>query len=204
MAQPLPAATGPAHKRRLSLLRILEMNLGFFGLQFAFGLQQGQMAPILSWLGAGEARLPMLQLAGPVTGLLVQPLVGALSDATCWRLGRRLPYVLAGAVLTSLGLALMPFSTSLLMAASLLWLIDAGANTTMEPYRAYIADRLDAGAQPTGFLVQAAFTGLAQSLAYLTPSLLLYQLGVSGSASAAASDRYSAQSVPQIEAIRCR
>ncbi|WP_333573943.1 MFS transporter [Sphingomonas sp.] len=161
-------------KPRLSLWRILEMNLGFLGLQFSFGLQQGNMAPIYSYLGASEASLPLLQLAGPMTGLLVQPIIGAMSDRTASRWGRRTPYFLVGAVLCSLGLFFMPLSSSIVMAVSLLWLLDAGNNITMEPYRAYVSDRLDASQHGLGFLTQSAFTGLAQMLAFLTPSLLVW------------------------------
>ncbi|MDE2403450.1 MAG: MFS transporter [Sphingomonadales bacterium] len=153
------------------------MNLGFLGLQFSFGLQQGNMVPIYSWLGADEASLPILQLAGPVTGLLIQPLIGAMSDRTHSRWGRRTPYFLIGAVMCSLGLFLMPHSASLLMAASLLWLLDAGNNVTMEPYRAYVSDRLDDSQHEIGFLSQSAFTGLAQCLAFLSPSILVYWFG---------------------------
>lgn len=169
--------SGVGRKPHLSLARIVEMNLGFLGLQFSFGLQQGNMVPIYSWLGADEANLPILQLAGPMTGLLIQPLIGALSDRTSSRLGRRTPYFLIGAVMCSLALFAMPFSGTILMAASLLWLLDAGNNTTMEPYRAYVSDRLDVDQHQIGFLTQSAFTGLAQSLAYLTPSILVYWLG---------------------------
>ncbi|MEP9402024.1 MFS transporter [Sphingomonas silueang] len=164
----------PRLKPRLSLPRILEMNLGFLGLQFSFGLQQGNMAPIYSYLGASEAAIPALQLAGPMTGLLVQPLIGALSDRTDTRLGRRTPYFLVGAVLCALGLFFMPLSSSLLMAVSLLWILDAGNNITMEPYRAYVSDRLNEDQHQIGFLSQSAFTGLAQMLAFLTPSLLVW------------------------------
>ena len=162
-----------AHRPQLSLLRILEMNLGFLGLQFSFGLQQGNMGPIYSYLGADESQLPLLQLAGPMTGLLVQPLIGALSDRTDSRWGRRTPYFLLGAVICSLGLFAMPLAASIVMAASLMWILDAGNNITMEPYRAYVADRLDPDQRNTGFLTQSAFTGLAQMLGYLTPSLLV-------------------------------
>lgn len=158
---------------RLSLPRIVEMNLGFFGLQFSFGLQQANMTPIYTFLGADEATMPLLWLAGPMTGLIIQPLVGALSDRTRSKLGRRTPYFLIGAVICSLCLFLMPYSSALWMAASLLWLLDAGNNITMEPYRAYVADRLEPGQRPAGFLVQSAFTGLAQCLSYATPSLLV-------------------------------
>ncbi len=164
----------PERKPRLSTARILEMNLGFLGLQFSFGLQQGNMAPIYGYLGASEAALPLLQLAGPVTGLIVQPLIGAWSDRTNSRLGRRTPYFLAGALLCAIGLFFMPLSSSLLMAASMLWILDAGNNITMEPYRAYVSDRLNQDQHQAGFLTQSAFTGLAQMLAFLTPSLLVW------------------------------
>ena len=160
-------------KPHLSLSRILQMNLGFLGLQFSFGLQQGNMAPIYSYLGASEAALPLLQLAGPMTGLIVQPIIGAMSDRTNSKWGRRTPYFVAGAVLCSLALAGMPFSSSILMAASLLWILDAGNNITMEPYRAYVADRLNHDQHEIGFLTQSAFTGLAQMLAFATPWILV-------------------------------
>lgn len=166
-------AVGRIAPPRLSLPRIVEMNLGFFGLQFSFGLQQANMTPIYTFLGADEATMPLLWLAGPMTGLLIQPLVGALSDRTRSKLGRRTPYFLIGAVICSLCLFLMPNSSTLWMAASLLWLLDAGNNITMEPYRAYVADRLEPGQRPAGFLVQSAFTGLAQCLSYAAPSLLV-------------------------------
>lgn len=159
-------------KPRLSLLRIVEMNIGFFGLQFSFGLQQANMGPIYGFLGADEAAMPLLWLAGPMTGLIVQPIVGAMSDRTDTRLGRRTPYFLVGAVICTLALFAMPYSSALWMAASLLWILDAGNNITMEPYRAYVADRLAADQRPVGFLTQSAFTGLAQTLSYLAPSLL--------------------------------
>lgn len=163
-----------AHRPRLSLPRILEMNLGFLGLQFSFGLQQGNMGPIYSYLGADEAQLPVLGLAGPITGLLVQPIIGALSDRTQSRWGRRTPYFIAGAVLCALGLFAMPLASSLMIAVSLLWILDAGNNITMEPYRAYVSDRLNPDQRQAGFLTQSAFTGLAQCLAFLTPSLLVW------------------------------
>jgi maltose/moltooligosaccharide transporter len=161
-------------KPRLSLRQICEMNLGFFGLQFSFGLQQSNVSAIYSYLGADEASMPLLWLAGPVTGLLVQPLIGAMSDRTHSRLGRRTPYFLIGALICSLGLLAMPYSPSLWAAAALLWLLDAGNNTTMEPYRAYVSDRLDSQQHSLGFLTQSAFTGLAQMLSYLTPSIMVY------------------------------
>lgn len=161
-----------SQKPRLSLARIVEMNVGFFGLQFSFGLQQANMGPIYGFLGADEASMPLLWLAGPMTGLIIQPIVGAMSDRTNTRLGRRTPYFLIGAVICSICLFLMPYSPALWAAAGLLWLLDAGNNITMEPYRAYVADRLSADQRSVGFLTQSAFTGLAQTLSYLAPTLL--------------------------------
>ncbi len=170
MTASAPAAPAP----RLSLLSIVNMNIGFLGLQFSFGLQQSNMAPIYRYLGADEATLPLLWLAGPMTGLLVQPLVGALSDRTTSRWGRRTPYFLVGAILCSLCLFAMPYSPALWAAASLLWILDAANNITMEPYRAYVGDRLPEDQRPLGYLTQASFTGLAQTLSYLAPSLLVW------------------------------
>lgn len=162
------------HKPHLSFSQILNMNVGFLGIQFSFGLQQANMSPIYQMLGADGKDLPYLWLAGPITGLLVQPLVGALSDRTTHRSGRRTPYFLFGALLCSLGLLAMPFSPALWFAAGLLWILDAANNVTMEPYRAYVSDRLPETQHASGFLTQASFTGLAQTLAYLTPSLLVF------------------------------
>ena len=161
-------------KPRLSFWQILNMNVGFFGIQFSFGLQQANMSPIYAYLGADGKSLPLLWLAGPVTGLIVQPIVGALSDRTGSKHGRRTPYFLIGAILCSLGLLVMPFSPALWFAAGLLWILDAANNITMEPYRAYVSDRLNADQHAQGFLTQSAFTGLAQTLAYLAPSILVW------------------------------
>ncbi|MDQ1922706.1 MFS transporter [Massilia pseudoviolaceinigra] len=160
-------------KPTLSFWQIVNMNVGFFGIQFSFGLQQSSMSPIYNYLGADEASLPYLWLAGPVTGLIVQPIVGAMSDRTVTRWGRRTPYFLLGAILCSIGLLFMPFSPTLWMAASLLWILDAANNVTMEPYRAFVSDKLDPAQHSLGFMTQSAFTGLGQTLAYLTPSLLV-------------------------------
>lgn len=153
--------------------QVLSMNFGFFGIQYSFGLQQSNMSPIYRYLGAEEATLPLLWLAGPMTGLIVQPIVGAMSDRTLSARGRRTPYFLVGAVLCSLALVAMPFSPTLWMAAGLLWILDAGNNIAMEPYRAFVSDRLAASQHSLGFLTQSAFTGLGQTLAYLTPALLV-------------------------------
>ena len=151
------------------------MNVGFFGIQYSFGLQQSAVTPIYDFLGASPDQIPILHLAGPVTGLLVQPIVGALSDKT-WspKFGRRKPYFLIGAILCSLALLAFPFSSSLWMAAGLLWILDAGNNTAMEPYRALIADTLDRDQQPLGFQMQSFFTGFGQVLANV--SLFVFPL----------------------------
>jgi maltose/moltooligosaccharide transporter len=162
------------HKPHLSFWQIINMNVGFFGIQFSFGLQQSNMSPIYGYLGADEASLPYLWLAGPMTGLIVQPIIGAMSDKTTSKLGRRTPYFLIGALLCSLGLLFMPFSPTLWMAASLLWILDTGNNVTMEPYRAFVSDKLSTIQTDIGFLVQSAFTGLAQTLAYLSPVILVW------------------------------
>lgn len=153
-------------KPKLSFWQIINMNVGFFGIQYSFGLQQSAVNPIYDMLGASPDEIPFLNLAGPVTGLLVQPIIGALSDKT-WipRFGRRKPYFFIGAIMCSIALFFYPFSSSLWMAAGLLWILDAGNNTAMEPYRAFIADKLDPSQQPTGFQAQSFFTGFGQTLA---------------------------------------
>mgnify|MGYP003593438830 FL=1 len=166
-------------KPKLNFWQILSMNVGFFGIQYSFGLQQSAVNPIYDFLGASPDQIPLLNLAGPVTGLLVQPLIGALSDKT-WhpKWGRRKPFFLIGALLCSIALLLFPFSSSLWMAAGLLWILDAGNNTAMEPYRAFIADKLDEEQQPLGFQMQSFFTGLGQTLANL--SLFIFPMIIIG------------------------
>ncbi len=152
------------------------MNVGFFGIQYSFGLQQSAVNPIYDFLGASPDELPLLNLAGPLTGLLIQPIIGALSDKT-WLPkfgGRRKPYFFIGALVCSIALFLFPFSSSLWMAAGLLWILDAGNNTAMEPYRAFIADKLDESQQPMGFQAQSFFTGFGQTLANV--SLFIFPL----------------------------
>jgi maltose/moltooligosaccharide transporter len=160
-------------KPHLTFSQVVNMNVGFFGIQYSFGLQQSNMSPIYKYLGADEATLPLLWLAGPVTGLIVQPIIGAMSDRTITRYGRRTPYFLIGAILCSICLLFMPFSPALWMAASLLWILDAANNVTMEPYRAFVSDKLPEKQHGLGFLTQSAFTGLGQTLAYLTPTILV-------------------------------
>lgn len=164
------------NKIKLNFWQIINMNVGFFGIQYSFGLQQSAVNPIYDFLGASPDELPILNLAGPLTGLLIQPIIGALSDKT-WSPkfgGRRKPYFFIGALICSLALFLYPFSSSLWMAAGLLWILDVGNNTAMEPYRAFIADKLDESQQPTGFQAQSFFTGFGQTLANV--SLFIFPL----------------------------
>lgn len=161
------------NKPRLSFWSIISMNVGFFGIQYSFGLQQTNMTPIYSYLGANPDEIPLLNLAGPMTGLIIQPIVGAMSDKTLSKWGRRRPYFLVGAILCSITLFFMPFSSALWMAAGLLWILDAGNNITMEPYRAFVSDKLPPQQHATGFLSQSFFTGLGITLANLTPGLLV-------------------------------
>ncbi len=162
-------------KPRLSFAQIINMNVGFFGIQYSFGLQQSAVNPIYDFLHATPDQIPLLNLAGPLTGLIIQPIIGALSDKT-WhpRWGRRTPYFLIGAMVCSIALFLFPFSSALWMAAGLLWVLDAGNNTAMEPYRAFIADKLDPSQQATGFQAQSFFTGFGQTLANI--SLFIFPL----------------------------
>jgi maltose/moltooligosaccharide transporter len=163
-------------KLKLSFWQIINMNVGFFGIQYSFGLQQSAVNPIYDFLGASPDQLPILNLAGPLTGLLIQPIIGAMSDRT-WMPkfgGRRKPYFFIGALLCSIALFLFPFSSSLWMAAGLLWVLDAGNNTAMEPYRAFIADTLEPSQQATGFQAQSFFTGFGQTLANI--SLFIFPL----------------------------
>ena len=162
-------------KKQLSFWQILTMNFGFFGVQFSFGLQQSNMSAIYRYLGANEAELPMLWLAGPVTGLLVQPVIGAISDGT-WspKFGRRKPFFLIGALIASLALIAMPFSSSIWMAASLLWILDAANNIALEPYRAFVSDKLPKKQYSIGFLMQSFFTGLGSIVSNFTPVILVF------------------------------
>lgn len=168
-------------KPRLSFSQIINMNVGFFGIQYSFGLQQSAVNPIYDMLGAQPHEIPILNLAGPMTGLLIQPIIGALSDKT-WspRFGRRKPYFFIGAVFCSICLFLYPFSSSLWMAAGLLWVLDAANNTAMEPYRALIADTMPEDQYAKGFLTQSFFTGLGITLANV--SLFVFQKYIPGTA----------------------
>jgi maltose/moltooligosaccharide transporter len=156
------------------------MSFGFLGIQFGWGLQLANMSAVYERLGASPDRVPLLWLAAPLTGLLVQPVIGALSDRTWGPLGRRRPYFLTGAILASIALFVMPTSTSLLMAASLLWILDASINISMEPFRAFVADKLPMSQRTQGFVMQSLMIGIGASLANALPWVFA-RLGVTGS-----------------------
>ena len=166
-------------KPRLSFGQIWNMSFGFLGIQFGWGLQLANMSPIYKYLHAEESTLPYLWLAGPITGLLIQPIIGSMSDRTWNRLGRRRPYFLVGAILASVALFLMPNSSALWMAAGLLWILDASINITMEPFRAFVADKLPEDQRTLGFVMQSWFIGIGQTLANGLP-FLFSALGVVG------------------------
>lgn len=166
-------------KPRLSFRQIWNMNFGFLGIQFGWGLQLANMSAIYTKLGADPEHIPILWLAGPVTGLLVQPIIGAMSDRTWCRLGRRRPYFLVGAILASAALFLMPDSSALWLAATLLWILDASINISMEPFRAFVADKLNSEQRTTGFIMQSFFIGIGATMANALP-LIFRNFGVTG------------------------
>lgn len=169
-------------KPRLSFWQIWNMNFGFLGIQFGWGLQLANMSAIYTKLGASPDSIPILWLAGPITGLLVQPLIGAMSDRTWNKLGRRKPYFLVGALLASVALFLMPDSPALWAAASLLWILDASINISMEPFRAFVSDKLNSDQSTTGFIMQSFFIGIGATLANALP-LIFSNMGMKGLAS---------------------
>ncbi|MFN8310825.1 MAG: MFS transporter [Chitinophagales bacterium] len=170
-------------KPRLSALDIFNMSFGFLGIQIGFGLQGANMSRIFQTLGASEDQIPGLWLAAPLTGLLVQPVIGYFSDRTWSRWGRRKPYFFAGAVLSSIALLFMPHVSALWMAAGMLCILDASINISMEPFRALVADKLPEEQQTEGFAMQSILIGLGSLLASLSP-LLFKAVGISNTAAA--------------------
>ncbi len=167
-------------RKRLNFWQLFNMSFGFLGIQFGWGLQLANMSAVYERLGAKPDEVPLLWLAAPLTGLLVQPIVGAMSDRTWGRLGRRRPYFLIGAILASIALFFMPTSTSLWMAASLLWILDGSINISMEPFRAFVADKLVASQRTAGFVMQSLMIGIGASFANALP-WALGKMGVVGS-----------------------
>lgn len=167
-------------KTKLNFWQIWNMCFGFFGIQFGWSLQMGNMSAIYEFLGASPEEIPGLWLAAPMTGLLVQPIVGYLSDRT-WHptLGRRRPFFLIGAILSSMALFYMPNASAVWMAAGTLWILDSCINITMEPFRAFVADNLDESQQSYGYAMQSMFIGAASFIAGFLPGLLVSWFGVS-------------------------
>ena len=166
------------NKPRLGFWQIWNMSFGFLGIQFGWGLQMANMSAIYEYLGARADQIPILWLAAPLTGLIVQPVIGHMSDHTWNRLGRRRPYFLTGAILSSLALLFMPNSSALWMAAGLLWILDASINISMEPFRAFVADLLPEDQRTRGFAMQSIFIGLGAVIASAMPYLLTNLFGV--------------------------
>ena len=160
-------------KPKLSIVEIINMSVGFFGIQFGWDLQRANMGRIYENLGANPDQVPLLFLAAPLTGLLVQPVIGYLSDRT-WhpKWGRRRPYFMVGAILSSIALFFMPHSSALWMAAGLLWILDTCGNIAMEPFRAFVTDKLPDSQVNRGFIMQSLMIGLGGSIASALPWMM--------------------------------
>ncbi|HTX88716.1 MAG TPA: MFS transporter [Bacteroidales bacterium] len=166
------------NKPALSFWQIWNMSFGFLGIQFGWGLQMANMSAIYSYLGARAGDIALLWLAAPVTGVLIQPLIGQASDRTWTRLGRRRPFILGGAILASIALILMPNSASIWMAAGLLWVLDGTINASMQPFRALVADNLPAEQSSRGFAIQSLFIGLGGTIASALPWMMIHWFGI--------------------------
>src|SRR5690625_1429594 len=162
------------HKPELSFWQVWNMCFGFLGIQFGFALQTADVSRIFHTLGASLEQIPALWVAAPITGLLVQPIVGYCSDRTWTRLGRRRPYFLGGAILATVSLIWMPNASALWVAAALLWLMDASINVSMEPFRAFVGDQLPEHQRPLGFSMQSLFIGVGAVVASAMPWLLAH------------------------------
>src|ERR1035437_10043050 len=159
-------------KQQLSFWQIWNMSFGFLGIQFGFALQNANVSRIFETLGASIDSIPILWIAAPVTGLIVQPIIGYMSDKTWGKLGRRRPYFLSGAILASLALLIMPNSPVLWIAAGMLWIMDASINISMEPFRAFVGDMLPSEQRTTGFSMQSFFIGTGAIVASALPYIM--------------------------------
>jgi len=177
-------------KSKLSLFSIINMSIGFMGIQFGWGLQMANMSAIYEYLGANPDQIPILWLAAPLTGLLVQPIIGKMSDGTWTRLGRRRPYFLVGAVLATIALLGMPFSGTLIMAAGLLWILDGSVNISMEPFRAFVADKLPEEQHTLGYSFQTIFISLGAVTASSFPWMLKNLWGMSDKVDSGFTQKY--------------
>jgi maltose/moltooligosaccharide transporter len=171
-------------KPQLNFWQIWNMCFGFMGIQFGFALQNSNVSRIFQTLGADYGNMAILWVAAPITGLIVQPIIGYMSDNTWGRLGRRRPYFLFGAIAASLSLFIMPNSPTLWMAAGMLWIMDASINISMEPFRAFVGDMLPKKQQPTGFAMQSFFIGVGSVVASALPWMLTNWFDVSNTAAA--------------------
>ncbi|MBT8392569.1 MAG: MFS transporter [Ignavibacteriaceae bacterium] len=167
------------NKPRLSFWQIWNMSFGFLGIQFGFALQNANVSRIFETLGASIDNIPILWIAAPVTGLIVQPIIGHMSDNTWNRLGRRRPYFLIGAILASLAIVLMPNSPMLWVAAGMLWIMDASINISMEPFRAFVGDMLPSEQRTAGFAMQSFFIGIGAVIASALPYMMTNWFGIS-------------------------
>ena len=164
---------------RLSFWQIWNMSFGFLGIQFGFALQNANVSRIFETLGASIDNIPILWIAAPVTGLIVQPIIGHMSDKTWNRLGRRRPYFLIGAILASLAIIVMPNSPALWIAAGMLWIMDASINISMEPFRAFVGDMLPSEQRTAGFAMQSFFIGTGAVIASSLPYMMTNWFGIS-------------------------
>ncbi len=169
-------------KPRLSFWQIWNMSFGFFGIQFGFALQNANVSRIFETLGANIDEIPILWIAAPITGLIVQPIIGQMSDKTWNRLGRRRPFFLVGAILASLALFIMPNSPVLWIAAGMLWIMDASINVSMEPFRAYVGDMLPSEQRTNGFTMQSFFIGAGAVIASALPYIMTNWFNVANTA----------------------
>ena len=169
-------------KPKLSFWQIWNMSFGFLGIQFGFALQNANVSRIFETLGASIDQIPILWIAAPVTGLIIQPIIGHLSDKTWGRLGRRRPYFLTGAILASLALFVMPNSPILWVAAGMLWIMDASINISMEPFRAFVGDMLPSEQRTVGFSMQSFFIGTGAIVASALPYVMTNWFGISNTA----------------------
>lgn len=177
-------ATHGRHKPELSFWQIFNMCFGFLGIQFGFALQNANVSRIFQTLGASIDEIPILWIAAPLTGLLVQPIIGYMSDNTWGKLGRRRPYFLIGAILTTLAIFIMPNSPSLWIAAGMLWIMDASINIAMEPFRAFVGDNLPQRQRPLGYAMQSFFIGIGAVIASALPYILTNYFDVANMAPA--------------------
>ena len=169
-------------KPRLSFWQIWNMSFGFLGIQFGFALQNANVSRIFETLGANIDDIPILWIAAPVTGLIVQPIIGHMSDKTWDKLGRRRPYFFVGAILASMRLFIMPNSPSLWIAAGMLWIMDASINISMEPFRAFVGDSLPSEQRTRGFAMQSFFIGIGAVVASALPYIFTNWFGIANTA----------------------